>query len=341
MQNSSIISNQEKFLLYSHYYKSIGFNSITYINGFYGKENILRIFTLQDFFKYYDNEILRIKIALKGNTYWFVFDCIKEVSPIFKYDVENNHLDIIYEADELVNDNTQINDGVATTALSSSTYFSFKNISRVKTNNFKGWCWWKDIVICELKDVVESKISYQILHIDEIELYDKINIDHSQTQYDFVQQFKKPISYFRTRKQETELYGEVEWKSYFWNSATGIGVISGDNSFRCIDIDGCSSFDFVIKFLHFLGLNESYSWIVRTGSKNGFHIWIKTEKLPNNLLMNAHAEKLFKNAGFIVFEPKDEYKTIFKRIELRWKSHIVMPPSKSGYGYYYPLAELI
>ena len=126
MQNSSIISNQEKFLLYSHYYKSIGFNSITYINGFYGKENILRIFTLQDFFKYYDNEILRIKIALKGNTYWFVFDCIKEVSPIFKYDVENNHLDIIYEADELVNDNTQINDGVATTALSSSTYFSFK-----------------------------------------------------------------------------------------------------------------------------------------------------------------------------------------------------------------------
>ena len=126
MQNSSIISNQEKFLLYSHYYKSIGFNSITYINGFYGKKNILRIFTLQDFFKYYDNEILRIKIALKGNTYWFVFDCIKEVSPIFKYDVENNHLDIIYEADELVNDNTQINDGVATTALSSSTYFSFK-----------------------------------------------------------------------------------------------------------------------------------------------------------------------------------------------------------------------
>lgn len=335
MQNSSIISNQEKFLLYSHYYKSVGFNSITYINGFFGKKNILRIFTLQDFFKYYDNEILRIKIALKGNTYWFVFDCIKEVSPIFKYDVVNNHLDVIYEADELVNDNTQINDGVATTALSSSAYFSFKNIFRIKTNNFKGWCWWKDIVICELKDVVESKISYQILHIDEIELYDNININHSQTQYDFVQQFKKPISYFRKRKQETELYGEVEWKSYFWNSATGIGVISGGNSFRCIDIDGCSSFDFVTKFLYLLGLNESYSWIVRTGSKNGFHIWIKTEKLPNNLLMNAHAEKLFKNAGFIVFEPKDEYKTIFKRIELRWKSHIVMPPSKSGYGYYY------
>lgn len=227
MQNSSIISNQEKFLLYSHYYKYIGFNSITYINGFFGRKNILRIFTLQDFFKYYDNEILKIKIALRGNAYWFVFDCIKEISPIFKYDVINNHLDVIYEADELVNDNTQINDGIVTTALQSSPYFSFKNIFRIKTNSFKGWCWWKDIVICELKDVVESKISYQILHIDEIELYDNINIDHTQTQYDFVQQFKKPISYFRKRKHETELYGEVEWKSYFWNSATGIGVISG------------------------------------------------------------------------------------------------------------------
>ena len=137
---------------------------------------------------------MRIKIALKGNTYWFVFDCIKEVSPIFKYDVENNHLDIIYEADELVNDNTQINDGVATTALSSSTYFSFKNISRVKTNNFKGWCWWKDIVICELKDVVESNISYQILHIDEIELYVRhsmILFNNSKSLYHILEQENK------------------------------------------------------------------------------------------------------------------------------------------------------
>ena len=31
----------------------------------------------------------------------------------------------------------------------------------------------------------------------------------------------------------------------FWNSTTGIGVLSGANSYRCIDIDGCSSTEFV------------------------------------------------------------------------------------------------
>ena len=34
-----------------------------------------------------------------------------------QYDVINNHLDVIYEADELVNDNTQINDGIVTKAV--------------------------------------------------------------------------------------------------------------------------------------------------------------------------------------------------------------------------------
>ncbi|GHU16338.1 hypothetical protein FACS189441_8380 [Betaproteobacteria bacterium] len=51
--------------------------------------------------------------------------------------------------------------------------------------------------------------------------------------------------------------------------------------------------------------------------------------------MNNSAEALFKNAGFIVFEPKDEYKKVFLRIELRWKCQLIMPPSLSRYGYNY------
>jgi exonuclease len=51
--------------------------------------------------------------------------------------------------------------------------------------------------------------------------------------------------------------------------------------------------------------------------------------------MSSQAEKLFKNAGFIVFEPNKDYKDTFKRVELRWNCHVVMPPSISGYGFNY------
>lgn len=87
-------------------------------------------------------------------------------------------------------------DSVAT-ALPFSNYFCFRNSARIKANKFEDWDWWTDAVICEYKDVVANKISYQILHLDELDLIKTENTDFTLSQYDFVQQFKRPITYFR------------------------------------------------------------------------------------------------------------------------------------------------
>lgn len=311
----------------------MGFN-VTYINGYFGEKNILRIFTIQEFFKYYDNEIYEASIGLKGKTLYVIFECKKDCSPIFRIDFLKSGISRLYEAMKLPNNIDKESDSI-TTALSCSSFFCFKNSIHIESNNFENWDWWIDAIVCEYKDLSTNKISYGILHIEELELLKEKNIDFTLSQHDFTQLFKKPVFYFRKRNQLTEYYSNIEWKSYFWASATGIGVISGGNSYRCIDIDGCPSINFVKEVLISLGIQGVYDWIISTGSNNGFHIWIKTENLPSNLLMNSHAEKLFKNAGFIVFEPNEEYKNTFKRIELRWKCHVIMPPSLSGYGFSY------
>ena len=333
MQSNTIICNRDKFSLYSHFYKSMGFQ-VTFINGYFGNKGVLRVFTFQNFCKYYDNEIYNISLGLKENILWAIFECQKDCSPIFKIDIVKNGVNRIYEAINLSSGMDDETDSVAT-ALPFSNYFCFRNSARIKANKFEDWDWWTDAVICEYKDVVANKISYQILHLDELDLIKTENTDFTLSQYDFVQQFKRPITYFRERKHITNCYNNIEWKSYFWNSATGIGVLSGANSYRCIDIDGCSSTEFVKQVLLSLGIKGIYDWVISTGSNNGFHVWIKVEELPSNLLMNSHAEKLFKNAGFIVFEPNEKYKNVFKRIELRWKCHVIMPPSLSGYGFNY------
>lgn len=333
MQSNTIICNRDKFSLYSHFYKSMGFQ-VTFINGYFGNKGVLRVFTFQNFCKYYDNEIYNISLGLKENILWAIFECQKDCSPIFKIDIVKNGVNRIYEAINLSSGMDDETDSVAT-ALPFSNYFCFRNSARIKANKFEDWDWWTDAVICEYKDVVANKISYQILHLDELDLIKTENTDFTLSQYDFVQQFKRPITYFRKRKHITNCYNNIEWKSYFWNSATGIGVLSGANSYRCIDIDGCSSTEFVKQVLLSLGIKGIYDWVISTGSNNGFHVWIKVEELPSNLLMNSHAEKLFKNAGFIVFEPNEKYKNVFKRIELRWKCHVIMPPSLSGYGFNY------
>lgn len=335
MQSNTIICNRDKFSLYSHFYKSMGFQ-VTFINGYFGNKGVLRVFTFQNFCKYYDNEIYNISLGLKENILWAIFECQKDCSPIFKIDIVKNGVNRIYEAINLSSGMDDETDSVAT-ALPFSNYFCFRNSARIKANKFEDWDWWTDAVICEYKDVVANKISYQILHLDELDLIKTENTDFALSQYDFVQQFKRPITYFRKRKHITNCYNNIEWKSYFWNSATGIGVLSGANSYRCIDIDGCSSTEFVKQVLLSLGIKGIYDWVISTGSNNGFHVWIKVEELPSNLLMNSHAEKLFKNAGFIVFEPNEKYKDVFKRIELRWKCHVIMPPSLSGYGFNYNL----
>ena len=332
MKRDIIISNEVKFGLYARLYNSMGLD-VTFINGFFGRKNILRVFSVGDLFRYYDNEIYEASLGRTGNIFWLLFKYKKNGSPIFKTDVEKLRIEKIHRAWVCINERDKTD--YLKTALRCSSYFCFKNQFRFKDDDFDGWSWWEEAVICEYKDLSTNRIQYHVLHKDELQLNDTDEVDHTLSQYDQIQLFKRPISYFRQRKYETDEFKTVEWKTYNWAKATGIGVMSGGNSYRCIDIDGCNSSEFLKKILNALDLDSAYSWVVRTGSNNGFHIWVKTKELPTNLLMSSQAEKLFKNAGFIVFEPHENFKDTFKRIELRWKCHVVMPPSTSGYGFDY------
>lgn len=40
MQSNTIICNRDKFSLYSHFYKSMGFQ-VTFINGYFGNKGVL------------------------------------------------------------------------------------------------------------------------------------------------------------------------------------------------------------------------------------------------------------------------------------------------------------
>ena len=77
-----------------------------------------------------------------------------------------------------------------------------------------------------------------------------------------------------------------------WNEATGIGMLLGYNNYRAIDIDKFNIHpcllpeeneqnqkEFVQKCLELLGLPKDYSWVVKSGSKQGLHIIIKTDDI--------------------------------------------------------------
>jgi hypothetical protein len=73
--------------------------------------------------------------------------------------------------------------------------------------------------------------------------------------------------------------------SFNWTDATGIGLITGFNGFRAIDIDGVKD-DFLKDYfkhrflgviLKDLGLSADYEWLVLSGSGNGCHIIFRNE----------------------------------------------------------------
>lgn len=116
-------------------------------------------------------------------------------------------------------------------------------------------------------------------------------------------------------KNERQEYNQVSL--FDWNNATGIGGVSGVSFIRCLDIDGSSSFEFLRDILMRLGLKEKYEWVVRSGSNNGYHVWVRVKELPEG----------YEDSENYVFWPKGSYSQYFKRIELRWNSHTLLPPS--------------
>lgn len=108
-----------------------------------------------------------------------------------------------------------------------------------------------------------------------------------------------------------------EIKNLPWDQSSGIGTVLGYGT-RCIDIDNCNDVHLLKEFLVRLQLPEDYEWAVKT--PNGFHIHVVSENLPFVTDKELHE-------GVLALLPNDSYKNKFKRIELRWANHAVLPPT--------------
>jgi hypothetical protein len=119
----------------------------------------------------------------------------------------------------------------------------------------------------------------------------------------------------QTREQPLE-----EVKSYNWQNATGIAIISGVNGYMCFDIDKAQD-DFALKtILTALGLPADYQWQVRSGSGKGYHLWIK-----------MLGEIPFSDAKGVI--KGNSIDGSFDHLELRLKEcYTVIPPSKHPSG---------
>lgn len=106
-----------------------------------------------------------------------------------------------------------------------------------------------------------------------------------------------------------------ELLTFDWENAIGIGAILGESEIRCIDIDGVTDSSVIGEILSIMELPKNYEWVVQTGT--GYHIFIKTD---------FHQYPL--QPGQVkAFYPNNKFAGKFKTLELRWKYHVVLPPS--------------
>lgn len=152
---------------------------------------------------------------------------------------------------------------------------------------------------------------------------------------------------------------DKNWETYFddsqdffyindqdWDSAEGVGIILGYQGYRAIDIDRLffsqedllSKEDrevkieqFIIKCLGLLGLPSDYEWVVDSGSGWGLHIIFRADPIENyspDSLFFTHNSKFY----HLDYNGFDVEYDIFERLELRWRDHLVVPPSKHVSG---------
>ena len=146
---------------------------------------------------------------------------------------------------------------------------------------------------------------------------------------------------WQKEKQSTEDIEEMNW-----NNATGLGAVMGINDLRLFDLDGVENPEIVEMILTELELPEDYTWVVQSGSGEGFHIYFRS-KVTHPVLINQDTplkrgldtlggEKAvykFKMKPVSPSESRGEAEGYCKHIELRWKDcQTALPPSNHESG---------
>lgn len=188
----------------------------------------------------------------------------------------------------------------------------------------------------EVCSIDETKKEYpQRYRADSLNNYLATQCNHFDRGHDFKTPFILPPKAMLYNSYLDEGI-QIPLINYNWQIATGIGLISGNNNnncfFRCIDIDGCDCEDFIDSLLRKLDLPYNYEWVIKTGSGEGYHIWVDCEDLPEYLLLNGEAQRIYDEFGVLHFLPRNTYKNTFKALEIRWNAFCMLPPSISSSG---------
>jgi DNA polymerase III epsilon subunit-like protein len=135
---------------------------------------------------------------------------------------------------------------------------------------------------------------------------------YNSNHHDFLKAPCHKWNHFNSERQKIETL-----RLYDWPNGSGLGVVLGYNKLRALDIDDCRDVNIFSAFLKILGLPHDYKWVVQSGSQRGFHILFYCEEHKYNTSDNK----------IKAFKPNNEYIGMFKQMELRWKNHLVLPPS--------------
>jgi len=107
-----------------------------------------------------------------------------------------------------------------------------------------------------------------------------------------------------------------------WKNSSGLGVVMGINDLRCFDIDMVEDPAILNEILSDLNLSGDYSWVVQSGSGEGYHIYFRCSEAP----LQSFSDKA-------VYKYRLKKEGICHHIELRVKEcQTALPPSRHESG---------
>lgn len=141
---------------------------------------------------------------------------------------------------------------------------------------------------------------------------------------------KVPTIAWKEWQDKTQTKEDIE--AMEWKNSSGVGVVMGINNLRCLDLDKVENPEILEIILKELNLPEDYTWVVQSGSGEGFHIYFlcqePTPKSPpeRGLYDRIGGEK----AAYKFYMKQDGF---CDHIELRWKEcQTALPPSMHESG---------